>query len=110
MAARKKAPAKKAAKKTVVKATTKKSLADFRAVYDKNTIIPQKIREGLAALGNDGWENELDFIKLCGVSTIDFGRFREEFAEFYVTIGGARANKRVWAGSKALAGKMREML
>lgn len=86
-----------------------KTLQDFRAVHDKSFVIPNKIREGLAKLGNDGWEYETDFVKLCGVSVLDFASFREQFADYYVVVGGTRSGKRVWAGSKALAAKMREM-
>ena len=87
-----------------------KTLADFRAVHDKSYVIPKKIKEGLDALGKDGWDYEPEFIKLCGVSVVDFARFREEFDEFYVVVGGSRTGKRVWAGSKALAEKMRGMV
>lgn len=97
-----------AAKKNVKK-TAGKSLDDFRAVHDKNTIVPARIREGLKKLGKDGWDYEIDFIKLCGVSTHDFGAFREQFEDHYVNVGGTRSGKRAWAGSIELAAKMREM-
>lgn len=86
-----------------------KSLADFRSVHDKSYVIPLKITEGLAALG-DGWEYEPEFIKLCGVSPLDFARFRDEFEAFYVTVGGSKSSKRAWAGTKAIAEKMRGMI
>ena len=85
-----------------------KSLTDFRQVYDKDTIVPAKIKEGLAALGADGWEYEVEFAKLCGVGLYDMGRVRDRFADHIVSIG--RNTKRAWAGSKALAAKMREMV
>ena len=85
-----------------------KTLTDFRQAYDKDTIVPAKIKEGLAALGADGWEYEVEFAKLCGVSLYDMGRVRERFADHIVSIG--RNTKRAWAGSKALAAKMREMV
>lgn len=87
-----------------------KTLSDFRAIHDKSFVIPNKIKEGLTKLGNDGWEYENDFVKLCGVPVSDFARFREDFAEYYVMVGGLRSGKRVWAGSKALAEKMRAMV
>lgn len=91
--------------------TTKptKTLADFRAIHDKSFVIPAKIKAGLEQLGKEGWEYETDFMKICGVSPTDFARFREEFADFYVLVGGERSGKRVWAGSKAAAEKMRTM-
>lgn len=95
--------------KTKTKTTTK-NLADFRAVHDKSFVVPNKIRAGLELLGKDGWDYEPEFIKLCGVSVIDFARFREEFADFYVSVGGSKSSKRAWAGTKATADKMRGMI
>lgn len=91
----------------------KKSIADFRAAHDKSFIVPNKIKAGLDALGPDGWEYELQFVKDIGVSVIDFSRFREQFEEFCVSVGvgtGTAKAKRIWAGSKALASKMRAMV
>lgn len=93
----------------MAKAQTK-TLEDFRAVHDKSFVIPNKIRAGLAQLGKDGWDYEPEFMKLCGVNPLDFARFREEFAEFYVTVGGSKSSKRAWAGTKATADKMRGMI
>lgn len=87
-----------------------KTLADFRAVHDKSFVIPNAIRAGLEKLGKEGWDYEPEFIKLCGVNVLDLARFREEFADHYVTVGGSKSSKRVWAGSKALAEKMRGMV
>lgn len=87
----------------------KKGLQDFRALHDKNFLVPQRIKAGLDALG-DGWEYEVDFVRSCGLSTTDFARFREQFEEFSVNVGSARSPKRVWAGTKAMAAKMRDML
>lgn len=88
-----------------------KSLSDFRATHDKSFVVPNKIKEGLAKLGEDGWEYEIEFIKLCGLSTTDFSRFREQFEDYYLTVNvNGRNHKRVWAGSKKLAAKMREMV
>lgn len=86
-----------------------KTLSDFRAVHDKSYVIPQAIKAGLAKLG-DGWDYEPEFIKLCGVSVLDFARFRDEFADHYVTVGGSKSSKRAWAGTKATAAKMRDMI
>ena len=84
-----------------------KSIADFRAQHDKSFIIPKRIKEGLAMLGS-GWEYELAFAKLAGVSLGDLGNYREQFAEFYIVIG--RDSKRAWTGSKATAEAMRAMV
>lgn len=98
------------AAKPPIKKTTGKTLADFRAVHDKNFVVPQKIKAGLEKLGAEGWEYEIEFIKTCGVGPSDFANFREQYEEFYVELGSADRGKRVWAGSKALANKMREMV
>lgn len=92
------------------KKASKKTLDDFRAVHDKAFVVPNKIKAGLEALGKYGWEYEAEFIKICGVSVVDIGRFRDEFEDFYVIVGGERTGKRVWAGSKVLAEKMRGMV
>ncbi len=87
-----------------------KTLSDFRETHDKSFVIPKKIKEGLASLGPAGWEYELDFIRRTGVNTQDFARFREQFEEYFVVVNDGRNTKRVWAGSKSLADKMREMV
>lgn len=84
-----------------------KTLADFRAQHDKDFIVPQKVRDALKALG-EGWENEVDFIRLAKVSTTDLAMYRDQFAEHWVVVD--RSGKRVWAGTKALADKMRSMI
>lgn len=102
--------AKTVRKSTAARKSTAKSLADFKAAHDKSTIVPGKIKAGLEGLGKDGWEYEADFVKRCGVSVNDFSRFREQFNDYYVSIGGDRSGKRAWAGSTALADKMRSLL
>lgn len=88
--------------------TTGRNLEDFRAAHDKSFIVPKRIKEGLAKLG-DSWEYEVEFIKRCQLSTTDFAAHREPFKEFYVETGGG-SPKRVWAGTKAFAAKLREHL
>lgn len=83
-----------------------RSLQEFRAAHDKNFIVPGKIREALKSLG-DGWEYEAQFIRLAGISAVDMGNFREQFAEHIVVVD---RTKRVWAGTKATASKLREMV
>lgn len=98
---------------TSKKASSKaKSLNDFRSVHDKSFIIPQKIEAGLKKLGPDGWEYQAEFAKLCGVNNLaDFNAYCVKFeADYAVDTGGRSRGKRAWAGSKALAEKMRSML
>ncbi len=100
-----------AKKSTHVAAAPKgKTLEDFRSAHDKNYIVPKKIKDALAKLG-DSWEYEIDFIKLAGVSTTDMVRFREQFEDHIVgvKINGGSHKKNVWAGTLSLAKKLREM-
>lgn len=84
-----------------------RSLADFRAEYDKATIIPARIKAGLKALGS-GWEYEVAFAKAAGVSLADLGMFRPQFDQYVVVI--RRDGKRAWAGTTATAQAMKDML
>jgi hypothetical protein len=105
MTVKKSTPAKKPT--TVPKG---KTLDDFRSAHDKNYIVPKKIKDTLAKLG-DSWEYEIDFIKLAGVSTTDLVSFREQFDGHIVAVrvNGASHRKNVWAGTLAFAAKLREM-
>lgn len=85
----------------------KASLASFRAAYDKNVILPEKIRAGLASLekehGPEGWEHEAQFIKRVGTSTTDFALFRDQFDKHVVNVASERAPKRVWFATEKAA-------
>jgi hypothetical protein len=96
-----------ALKKTKVKSG--KSLEDFRAAHDPNYILPRKIEAALKSLGNS-WEYELDFMRRVGVSATQFAAFREQYEDFIVVVGGARAAKRAWCGTKTYAAKLREVV
>ena len=85
-----------------------RSLADFRAAHDKAFIVPGKIREALKTLGQNGWEYETQFAHLAGVSLADMGNFRDAFSAHIVEV--KRDGKRAWAGTPALAERMRGML
>lgn len=84
-----------------------KGLSDFRAQHDKDFIVPKKIKTALDALGS-GWEYELEFSRLAGVSATDLNLYREQFADYWLVIG--RSGKRAWAGSKSTAESMRAMV
>jgi hypothetical protein len=85
-----------------------KDLETFRSLHDKSFIVPKKIRDGLAALG-DSWEYEVEFLKRCSLANQDLAMYRDQFADFYVDTPG-RNPKRVWAGSKKFATQLRERL
>lgn len=82
-----------------------RTIEDFRAAHDKNFIVPLKIRDGLKQLGT-GWEYEVAFCRLAGVSLGDLANYRDAFAEHVVLVD---RTKRVWAGTKELAQKLRDM-
>lgn len=85
-----------------------KGIAEFREAHDKSYIIPKRINEALKKLG-DGWEYELQFIKVAGLSLTDCAAYRDQFEEHIVVVGGKNP-KRVWCGTKALATKLRQMV
>ena len=85
---------------------TGRSLSEFRATHDKSYIVPKKIRDGLAKLG-EGWEYEMNFAKIAGISLSDLAAFRSLFEEHMVVVDRTR---RAWAGTKATAAKMRAMV
>lgn len=85
-----------------------RSLDEFRANHDKSFIVPAKIKAALEKLGN-GWQSELEFAKLAGLSMTDLGNYRSQFEAFVVPIT-RDGSRRVWAGTKAFANRMREMI
>lgn len=87
--------------------TAGRSLEDFRAEYDKDFIVPKKIKEGLKLLGA-GWEYEVAFARLAGISLNDLSNYRDAFSDHVVVI--RRDGKRAWAGNAATAAAMKEML
>jgi hypothetical protein len=91
---------------TVTKpASRARTLADFRAAYDKETIVPRKVDSALKALGS-GWLYETEFVREAGVSHADLSMFRDRYAAHVVE---AR-DRRIWVGSTRLAETMRGML
>lgn len=92
--------------------TSGQGLDEFAAQYDKNVIVPNKIKAGLEKLANrrkDGtaWETEVNFLKTAALSTTDLSLFRDQFTAYHVNVGTDRQPKRVWFGSKVAADKAR---
>lgn len=85
-----------------------KSIEEFRAAHDKSFIVPRRIKEALEKLGAT-WQTELEFAKLAGISITDLAAFRQQFEDFVVHVS-RDGSRRVWAGTKGLAQKMREMV
>ena len=104
--AKTKAPAATAAGKAEPKLG--KSLQDFRAEHDKSYIVPKRIKDALEKLG-DGWEYEVHFLRLAGLSVTDLAAYRDQFEAHIVVVGG-RNSKRIWVGTSKLAAQMREMV
>lgn len=93
-----------------MKKATGRGVDDFRKAYDKSLIIPAKFRDALAQLG-DAWETEGEFVKRVGCSQTEFGEYKVAFEGAHsveVIVKGAR--KRVWAGTKKFADKLRGIM
>jgi hypothetical protein len=94
-------------------ASTSQKGKDFealRALHDPSYIVPRKIKAGLESLGAECWEYEEEFRKRCGINSPNtFAPFREQFKDFYIEVPG-KTLKRIWAGSKAFATKIRSTL
>ena len=86
-----------------------RSLDEFRAKYDKDYIVPSRIREQLAAIGPDCWLYESEMVaEMPGVNYNDLANYRDMFSEHIVWV--RRESKRAWAGSAKLAEQLRAML
>lgn len=97
----KEAPAQRQAGRTV---------AEFRAAHDKSFIVPTKLKAALTAIG-DGWVYEAELVKLAQISLTELGMYRGQFEEHIVTLKGSEhGGKRAWAGTKATAQKLRDMV
>lgn len=83
-----------------------RSLTEFKQTYDKDTIVPGKIRAALEKLG-DSWCYEKEFVEMSGVSFGDLAAYREMFEDCWVYI--KRDSKRVWAGTPEFAAKLRSL-
>jgi len=90
-------------------------LIEFRKQYDKNVIIPERIKAGLAKLAKvradgTGWKTDQVFIKdFAGVSNTDFGMFREQFLSYAVNVGTERQPRWVWFGTEKAAAEARKI-
>ena len=83
-----------------------KTLADFRALHDKDFIVPRKIKDGLRTMPGV-WMHEIDFVRHAGVTLHDLGNYREQFAELLVV---PRDGRKIWAKTAAVAEQMKVML
>jgi hypothetical protein len=88
----------------------KKTLADLRAIHDRNVVVPNKIKAALAKMVESGDEfaYEKDFMQLCQppMSQIDISQYRDNFSDFWATLpslSGKSTPRRVWFATKKLA-------
>ena len=93
----------------MAKANAARSIDDFRALHDKNVIVPRKIQAALDEMlkeGPENWSYEAEFIRRAGISQTDMGLFRDNFAAHIVETRDKSA-KRVWFASAKVAAKLR---
>lgn len=91
---------------------TGKTLSDFRSTHDSTHRVRAAIIKGLRELG-PSWEYEGEFMKRCGLGSIQFGAYRDEFMAAHVVVPPGRKGtrqKRVWCGTAAFATKLRKVL
>lgn len=96
-------------------AKAKKDKAAFRSQFDPNVIVPNKIRAGLDSLkkseGADGWEEEIHFLKRCGINAQAVSPHRDSFKAHIVEAkkpGGRPVN--VWFADPKVAAVERKNL
>jgi len=82
-------------------------LQDFKALYCKDVIVPDKIREGLKKLGAE-WRYEHEFCRLIQVQTADLSMYRHMFETHQVKI--ERGRRIVWCGTTTLARSLQEVI
>jgi|SRR5580658_2446210 hypothetical protein len=93
--------------------TKPRTAADFRATYDRNVIVPTKIKAGLAALlkiGKEHYATDEEFRSICGLQGAQLADFREQFKKhWFITpsISGSKTPKRVWFGDAKVAARLR---
>jgi hypothetical protein len=93
---------------SVAKVPIVRTVSEFRKTYDKDTIVPSRIRNGLKKLGRGGWAYEVDFVRLAEINTNDLRVYRDAFAQDHVV--EIKDGRRVWTGSKSTTEELRAML
>jgi hypothetical protein len=90
-----------------------RDLGAFRAVHDRDTVIPNKIKAALEAMrkiGPEHWEYEVEFIKRAGISNTDLARYRAQFEPYIIdaiSVGKSHGAKRIWFADPKVAAKAR---
>lgn len=91
------------------KSTPGMSLDDLDNKFNPNVIIPKRIIDALAKLGDNAMTAE-DFRKFSNVSTTNLAMFASQFEEYQVTVRDSGKPKTLWCGTKAFAKKARERI
>lgn len=89
-----------------------KTLADLRAKYDVNVIVPTRIKARFAAMlkiGPEEHDYEADFLKAAGIANAQISPFREQFKKHIATTKGQNP-KRIWFADPKVAAKFREAI
>lgn len=95
-------------------AKAKKDLAAFRAAFDPNVIIPNKIRAAFESLakaeGPDAWEKEVDFMRRAGINHQTIAPHRDTFKAHIVEAKDKSRPVLVWFVDVKKAAEMRKAL
>ncbi len=90
-----------------------KTLADFRAKYDRDVVIANKIRAAFALMlesGPEEHEEQADFLKLAGITENDLKNVRDKFSDHLVetpNVKRDRAPFRIWFADPKVAALVR---
>ncbi len=92
----------------------KKGLAEFRAQFDPNVIIPNKIRAAFKSLakdeGPDAWEKEVDFLRRAGINHQTIAPHRDAFKAHLVEAKDKSRPVLIWFVDVKRAAEMRKAL
>lgn len=86
-----------------------KTLEAFVELHDRNTGLRRRVQLALEDLG-DSWEYEGEFTRRCRISNSDWTALAQQIPAHVVAIGpqpGHPRGRRIIAGTKAFAGKLR---
>lgn len=95
---------------------SKKTIADLRAMHDKNVVVPNRIKQALEALAKSGdaWAYEADFLNLAKprLGTIDLAKYRDQFTDFWAEMPKSNTRGhvfRVWFATKKAADEWKDL-
>ena len=81
-----------------------RSAHEFRNLFDKDHIVPQRIKKALKAMGSN-WFYESEFARFAGITLSALATYRDMFSPHIVEI--RKTSRRVWFGSPTVADEMR---